>query len=38
MFTDSTENVARFVLEAGDSLWDTSKSGHLERVTEGKKP
>ncbi len=38
MFTDNTENVARFVLEAGDSLWDTSKPGQLERVAVGKKP
>ena len=30
-FTDSTENVARFVKEAGDSLW-MNKPEHLERI------
>jgi hypothetical protein len=37
-FTDTTENLARFVKEAGDSLWNTKKPGHLERVDVGKKP
>jgi hypothetical protein len=37
-FTDTTENVARFVAEAGDSLWNTEKPGRLERVDVGKKP
>ena len=37
-FTDTTENVARFVKEAGDSLWDTKKPGQLERVNLGEKP
>lgn len=31
-FTDTTENVARFVAEAGESLWDTKPSLQLERV------
>jgi hypothetical protein len=38
MFTDTTDNVARFVLDAGDSLWDTKKSGQLQRVNLGEKP
>ena len=33
-FTDTTENVARFVKEAGDSLW--TEPGRLERVNLGK--
>ena len=31
-FTDTTENVARFVAAAGDSLWDTKDPMRLERV------
>ena len=34
-FTDTTENVARFVKEAGDSLWATKEPGRLERVNIG---
>ena len=37
-FTDTTENVARFVTESGDSLWNTKEPMHLERVNVGKKP
>jgi hypothetical protein len=37
-FTDTTENVARFVGEAGDSLWDTKGPGRFERVGSAKKP
>jgi hypothetical protein len=37
-FTDTTKNVARFVKEAGDGLWDTKNAGRLERVNVGKKP
>ena len=37
-FTDTTENVARFVAEAGDSLWDTQEPSRLERVSVGKRP
>ena len=37
-FTDTTENVARFVTEAGDSLWNTKEPGRFERVNVGKKP
>ena len=36
-FTDTTENVARLVKEAGDSLW-TKEPGRLERMNMGKKP
>jgi hypothetical protein len=32
-FTDTSENLARFVVEAGDSLWNTKKPVRLERVT-----
>jgi hypothetical protein len=32
VFTDSTENVARFVAQAGDGLWDTKEPLRLERV------
>ena len=35
---DTTQNLARFVQEAGDSLWNTKDPGHLERVDVGKKP
>lgn len=31
-FTDTTENVARFVTEAGDGLWNTKEPGRFERV------
>jgi hypothetical protein len=37
-FTDSTENVARFVAEAGDGLWDNEESMRLERLEMPKKP
>ena len=36
-FTDTTENVARFVKEAGDSLW-TKEPVQFERMSLGKKP
>ena len=36
-FTDTTENVARLVMEAGDSLW-TKEPGQLERMNLGTKP
>ena len=36
-FTDTTENVARFVKEEGDSLW-TKEPGRLEPVNLGTKP
>jgi hypothetical protein len=32
-FTDTTENLAHFVAEAGDSLWETKKPGRFERIT-----
>ncbi len=31
-FTDATENVARFVVAAGDSLWNTKNPTRFERV------
>jgi len=37
-FTDTTENLARFVAEAGESLWDTKNPVRFERVDVGKKP
>jgi hypothetical protein len=37
-FTDTTENLARFVKESDDSLWNTKEPMHLERVDAGKKP
>ena len=37
-FTDTMKNVARFVKEAGDSLWNTKEPGRFERVSLGKKP
>jgi hypothetical protein len=37
-FTDTTENVARFVAGAGDGLWNTKDQGQFERVKAGKKP
>ena len=36
-FTDTTENVGRFITDAGDSMWETKErlgdTGQLERVT-----
>ena len=37
-FTDTAENVARFVAEAGDSLFKTKEPFRFERVDAGKKP
>jgi len=37
-FTDTTENLARFVAEAGDSLWHMKEPGRFERVNKGTKP
>ena len=37
-FTDTTDNLARFVAKAGDSLWNTQEPCRLERVNVGKKP
>jgi hypothetical protein len=37
-FTDTAETVARFVAEAGDSLWNTKEPGQFERVEAAKKP
>jgi hypothetical protein len=37
-FTDSTENVARLVAEAGDSLFSKEQVRRLERVDAAKKP
>jgi len=37
-FTDTTENVARFVAEAGDSLLNLKDPVRFERVEAGKKP
>jgi hypothetical protein len=37
-FTDTTENVTRFVTDAGDGLWDTSEPMRLARVEMPKKP
>ena len=37
-FTDTTENVVRFITKAGDSLWNTKEPGRSERVNVGKKP
>ena len=36
-FTDTSENVARLVKDAGDGLW-TKEPGRLERMNMGKKP
>jgi hypothetical protein len=33
MFTDTAENIARYIADAGDSLWITKEPGRLERVT-----
>jgi hypothetical protein len=33
-FTDTTENVARFVAEAGDSLLNTKEPGRFERIAD----
>jgi hypothetical protein len=38
LFTDSTANLARFVAEAGDSLWNTKEPFRFERVNASKKP
>ncbi|MGA2031644.1 MAG: hypothetical protein ABSG68_05270 [Thermoguttaceae bacterium] len=38
MFTDTAENVARFVAEAGDSLFDQENPGRFERMEAAKKP
>lgn len=37
-FTDSAENVARFVTAAGDSLWNMTDTERLERVSFAKQP
>ncbi len=37
-FTDTTENLARFFTEAGDSLFSSEKPLQLERVNLDKKP
>jgi hypothetical protein len=37
-FTDTTDNLARFVAEAGDSLWNTKEPFALARLNAGKKP
>ena len=37
-FTDTTENLARFVAEAGDSLLDTKEPARFERVDAAKRP
>jgi hypothetical protein len=37
-FTDTTENVACFVAEAGDSLWNTKERDRFERIEATKKP
>jgi hypothetical protein len=37
-FTDSSENVARFITTADASLWDTKEPGRFERLSFGKKP
>jgi len=34
-FTDTSENVARFVAGAGDSLWNTKEPGRCERIETG---
>ena len=31
-FTDTTENIARFITDAGDNLWETKEPGQFERV------
>jgi hypothetical protein len=36
--TDTAENVAHFVAEAGDSLWNMKRPLHLERMNTDKKP
>jgi len=38
MFTDSTENVARFVAVADAGLWNTVDASSFERVNLGKTP
>jgi len=37
-FTDTTDNLAHFVAEAGDSLWNTEEPCRLERLDLGQKP
>lgn len=37
-FTDTTENIARFVVDAGDSLWNTKEPGRFDRAAVTKKP
>ncbi|MGO9111497.1 MAG: hypothetical protein ACLP9L_19895 [Thermoguttaceae bacterium] len=37
-FTDTTVNLARFVAEAGDGLWNTEEPFSLKRVNVGKNP
>lgn len=37
-FSDTTENVARVVAEAGNSLWEKQEPLRFERVNAGKKP
>jgi hypothetical protein len=37
-FTDTTENLVRFITDAGDSLWDREPVMQLERVEIAKKP
>lgn len=36
-FTDTSKNLARFIADAGDSLWNTKMPVHLERVNVDKK-
>jgi hypothetical protein len=38
MFTDSTENVARFIAAADAGLWNTAEAVSFERVELGKRP
>jgi len=37
-FTDTIDNLVRFVAGAGDSLWNTKEPAHFERVTSAKRP
>jgi hypothetical protein len=37
-FSDTSEAVARFVTQAGDSLWNLKEPGRLQRVEESKNP
>lgn len=36
-FTDTTENIVRFVADAGDSLWDMHEPGRFDRAVITKK-